>query len=135
MDDVLECISGKGPGESHSWGRCAPMTLQVPGPSVIASTNRRGDDAPPEGRPKNSRHQTAGSMDDMKPETSSIDGEARATVMGAGSSGDDIKAHSITRKQSGTTSVCTSSVNKCKGKYRIMMKGPVCHGQACCGGI
>ena len=30
---------------------------------------------------------------------------------------------------------CTSSVKKCKGRYRITMKGVACHGKACCGGI
>ena len=33
------------------------------------------------------------------------------------------------------TPTCTSSVKKCKGKYRITMKGAACHGKACCGGI
>ena len=32
-------------------------------------------------------------------------------------------------------SKCISIVMKCKGKYRIKMKGAACHGKACCGGI
>ena len=155
LDDVLDCSSGTGLGESHSWGRCAPMTHQVPGPSVIASTSRRSDDAPPEGRPRELRHKIAESVSDMKMGTSSIGGEAdmcagggssqevikrediraRAIVMELGSNDDDIKARGIAREQSGTASTCISSVNKCKGKYRIKMKGPACHGQACCRGI
>ena len=71
------------------------------------------------------------------------DTRARATVMEPLSSAeameprriaDDTKAHGITKKQSGTIATCTSSENTCKGKYRINVKGPACHGQACCGG-
>ena len=29
---------------------------------------------------------------------------------------------------------CTSVVNKCKGKYRIKVKGAACHGRAWCRG-
>ena len=28
----------------------------------------------------------------------------------------------------------TSIDNKCKGKYRIKVKGAACHGRGCCGG-
>ena len=67
--------------------------------------------------------------DVMEPRSNTEDMEPRSIA-------DDIKAHGITRKQSSTTAASTSYVNKCEGKkYRIMMKGPACHGQACCGGI
>ena len=70
------CSSGTGPGESRSWGRCAPMSHQVPGLSVIASTSRRSDDASPEGRPSEVQHPNVESVNGMQLETSSIGGEA-----------------------------------------------------------
>lgn len=57
------------------------MYHHVLGPSVIASTSRRSDDAPPEGRPSEVQQSNEENSNDMKLEMIAIDGE---TDMGAG---------------------------------------------------
>ena len=52
----VSCSNGTGPRELHSWGRCAPTSPQVLGPSVVTLTSRRSYDAPPEGRPSRVGH-------------------------------------------------------------------------------
>ena len=134
----LRAGDGTGPRGVHSWGRCASNSPQVPGPPVITSTNRQSDDALPGGRPrswsndsKDEKPQGLGTykqlqavdVDDAEPDEdggSEAGKQSQAKVMGP---------RSITEAGEAR---CTSVVNKCKGKYRIKIKGASCHGRACC---
>ena len=87
-------------------GAVCSESPQIPGPSVITSTSRRSDDAPPEGRPSRVKQLQAKNVDDTMFDE---DGGSEADTS-------------------------TSAANKCKGKYRIKVKGAACHGRACCRG-
>ena len=88
------------------------MSPQAPGPPVIVSTDRRSGEAPPGGRPYKVERSYADNLTDMKPDEH----------MEPCSNGVSLQARS------------TSIVNKCRGKYRIKVKGAACHGRACCMG-
>ena len=161
-------------------GRCAPISLLAPGPSSIASTSRRSDDAPPEGRPCKTGNSYARGVSDINLERSSIDGVTDRDVGDGGAADTTAHAEVISREvergdnarlSSRSTSTdknlpvdqvtdkciemephcnavamelsstdsaretrSTTITNKCKGMYRIKVKGAACHGRACCGG-
>ena len=97
------CSSGTGLGESHLRGRCAPMSHQVPGLSVIVSTSRRSDEAPPEGRPSRVKHSYVESVDDTKLEEYTARRDCTTADLDAsGGSGAGMDAH-------------VKVINKCRG--------------------
>ena len=110
-------------------GAVCTTSLSVPGPSVIAPARSWGDDAPPEGQP------------DMKDRTEVSEHCARSrSSVGIGMklqaaiAEDDVPGGVDDALHDKVISKGTSSRVKCKGKYRITVKGPARHGCGCCGG-
>ena len=64
-----------------------------------------------------------------------MESRSNAEGMEPRSIADAMEDRSNTEQQSGATAACTSFGNKCRGKYRIKVKGAACHGRACCMGI
>lgn len=109
----LGASSGAGLVETHSRGWCA---LSLPSLPVLPSpprTLQRGCEAPPGGRPYMN---VIVPVEHMEPHSVTEAGEQQGMC-------DALVTRSI------------SYVYKCKGRYRIRMKGAACHGKACCLGI
>ena len=118
-----------GAGRDAIVGAVCITSLLAPGPPVIAPARRWGDDAPPGGQPdmedrtKVSEHCTRSRSSDgtgMKLQVAIAEDDVHDGV-------DDALHDKVISKG-------TSIHVKCKGKYRITVKGPARHGCGCCGG-
>ena len=96
-------------------GAVCTISLLAPGPPVIASADCWSNDAPPGGQPDRIDHIEVSELqatiaDEDEPDEAGKEPHANVIAQG------------------------TSNGVKCKGKYRIMVKGTARHGCGCCGG-